>query len=215
MRSLVLSLACALALLTSIPATGQISVGSSTSRTSILVGYAAGGGGDVIARLLQPELQKMVNQTVIVENLPGAGGIIAAKKLLSNPADGHTISFGGPIESVIAPETMPAATYKSQDFRPIVALVNSRTALLARPDIPVKDAAELITWAKSQNRSISYGSFGVGNIYHLFGEQFTKATGVNTLQVPYSGGAAPLRNGMADRQSSRRGSRRAALGGTA
>ena len=113
-----------------------------------MVPYPAGGVSDVIARTLNVTLFKHLGQPVIVENLGGAGGAIAAQKVLNAPADGHIIFQGGPNELILAPLSNSAVKYKSEEFRLVQMITINPMAVLARKDLPVNNGDELIAYAK-------------------------------------------------------------------
>lgn len=158
----------------------------------ILVPYPAGGLSDVIARKVNPALGKALGQTVLVDNLGGASGSIAAQKVLNAPADGHLVFQGSPNELILAPMAMAAIKYKPEDFRQVHRVALAPMAILARPDLPATSADELAALAQKaarEGRPLSYASVGIGSFYHLLGEQLSKTLGVPLLHVPYKGGA--------------------------
>jgi tripartite-type tricarboxylate transporter receptor subunit TctC len=157
-----------------------------------MVPYPAGGVSDVIARTLNVTLSKHLGQPVIVENLGGAGGAIAAQKVLNSPADGHIIFQGGPNELILAPLSNSAVKYKSEEFRLVQMITINPMAVLARKDLPVNNGDELIAYAKKAAEAgtpMTYASVGPGSMYHLLGEHMSKQTGISMTHVPYKGGA--------------------------
>lgn len=159
---------------------------------SLVVPYPAGGGSDVVARGLTGQMTKALGQTVIVENLGGASGTIAAQKLLNTPADGHSVYVGSPNELILAPMAIAAAKFKSEDFRLVQKVGNFTLAVLVPSALPVSNMDELIAYAArraKEGKPLTYGSVGNGSIYHLLGEQLSKVTGVPMIHVPYRGGA--------------------------
>jgi tripartite-type tricarboxylate transporter receptor subunit TctC len=157
-----------------------------------MVPYPAGGVSDVIARTLNVTLAKHLGQPVIVENLGGAGGAIAAQKVLNSPADGHLIFQGGPNELILAPLSNSAVKYKSEEFRLVQMITINPMAVLARKDLPVNNGDELIAYAKKAadaGTPMTYASVGPGSMYHLLGEHMSKQTGIAMTHVPYKGGA--------------------------
>ncbi|MBU3710333.1 MAG: tripartite tricarboxylate transporter substrate binding protein [Limnohabitans sp.] len=159
---------------------------------TLMVPYPAGGVSDVIARTLNVTLAKHLGQPVIVENLGGAGGAIAAQKVLHSPADGHLIFQGGPNELILAPLSNSAVKYKSEEFRLVQMITINPMAVLARKDLPVNNGDELIAYAKKAadaGTPMTYASVGPGSMYHLLGEHMSKQTGIAMTHVPYKGGA--------------------------
>jgi tripartite-type tricarboxylate transporter receptor subunit TctC len=137
-------------------------------------------------------LSKHLGQPVIVENLGGAGGAIAAQKVLNSPADGHIIFQGGPNELILAPLSNSAVKYKSEEFRLVQMITINPMAVLARKDLPVNNGDELIAYAKKAAEAgtpMTYASVGPGSMYHLLGEHMSKQTGISMTHVPYKGGA--------------------------
>lgn len=157
---------------------------------TLMVPFPAGGASDMYARAIGPRMAKELGCTVIVENLPGASGSLAIAKVLGRAAVGDMLVVGSPTELILAPATLQSARYKPEDFRPLAMLSRSQLALYARSDLPVNSVDELVAWAKANpGTPLSYGSVGVGSIYHLAGDAFAEATGVPMTHVPYKGGA--------------------------
>ncbi len=159
---------------------------------TLMVPYPAGGVSDVIARTLNVTLAKHLGQPVIVENLGGASGAIAAQKVLNSPADGHIIFQGGPNELILAPLANSAVKYKSEEFRLVQMITINPMAVLARKDLPVNNGDELVAYAKkaaAAGTPMTYASVGPGSMYHLLGEHMSKQAGVAMTHVPYKGGA--------------------------
>jgi tripartite-type tricarboxylate transporter receptor subunit TctC len=129
---------------------------------------------------------------VIVENLGGVSGAIAAQKVLNAPADGHYVFQGSPNELILSPLANAAVKFKSEDFRLVQMIGAAQMGVYARPDIPAKNMEELIEYARKgakEGKPLTYASVGPGSFYHLLGEQFSKLTGIPMTHVPYKGGA--------------------------
>ena len=159
---------------------------------SLVVPYPAGGLSDVIARSVNNTLGKNLGQPVIVENLGGASGSIAAQKVLSGPGDGYLVFQGSPNELILAPLAMASIKFKSEDFRLIQMIATAQIAFLARKDIPATNVDELLEYARKaaqQGRPLTYASVGPGSFYHLLGEQLSKVSGIPMVHVPYKGAA--------------------------
>jgi tripartite-type tricarboxylate transporter receptor subunit TctC len=159
---------------------------------SVVVPYPAGGPSDYVARQLQPELNKALNQPVLVENIGGVGGAIGIQKVLSAPADGYQLTLATPMELVLAPLAMSAVKFKPEDMKVVGRVGITNMVLLTRKDLPANNIEELIALMKKPGaKELSYGSVGPGSLYHLIGEKFAQVTGSKMLHVPYKG-AAPL-----------------------
>jgi len=161
----------------------------------VLAAAAPGGNPDVLARLLSQRLAEMLGQPFVVENVPGAGGILAAKRVAGSAPDGYTVMINDSGALAINITMSPDATYKLADFTPITALATVPTAFVIIPDVPANTLAEFIALAKSKPGMMSFGSAGAGSIHHLTMEIFAERTGIKLLHVPYRGGSA-LVNGL-------------------
>ena len=159
---------------------------------SLIVPYPAGGPSDFFARKLQPDAAAKLGQTMIIENIGGAGGSIGMSRLLNLPADGYTLSAGSPMELVLAPMAIQGVKYKSEDFKLVAQFTTTTTILAVRNSLNVKTVDELLALArKNPGTPLSYGSVGPGSLYHLIGEKFSQLAKVEMLHVPYKG-IAPL-----------------------
>lgn len=171
------------------PAAAPAQVGQTVT---LMVPYPAGGPSDAIARNLAPAMQKAMGQTVIVENLGGASGAIAAQKLLTIPNDGRMIFQGSPNELILAPMVNTDIKIKPEQFRLVSKITENPLVLFSKHDLPVSNLDELIDYAKKQgDKGITYGSVGVGSMYHIVMEDLAKQTGIKVTHVPYKG-AAPM-----------------------
>jgi tripartite-type tricarboxylate transporter receptor subunit TctC len=162
---------------------------------TLMVPYPAGGLSDVIARKVNAAMAKELGQPVIIENLGGAGGAIAAQKVLNAPADGHYLFMGSPNELILAPLAMASVKYKPEDFRMVQRLSLAPIAIVARGNFPASNADELAAYAAKvarEGKSMTYASVGTGSFYHLLGEQMSKTLNAPMLHVPYKGGAPIL-----------------------
>ncbi len=160
----------------------------SPSKPVRIVVPIVGSTNDVLARLVAPELQKAIGQTVIVENKGGAGGNIGANEVAKSPPDGHTllIGFNGPI--AINKTLFANLPYDPQkDLAPITLMVTAAQFLVVHPSVPAKNVAELVALAKTDPKALSYGSVSVGSASHLTMEMLKSAAGVNLTHVPYKG----------------------------
>jgi tripartite-type tricarboxylate transporter receptor subunit TctC len=150
-----------------------------------------GGNPDVMARLLADKLSARFGQPFIVENMPGAGGIVAAKMVAKARPDGHVLMFGDSGNMAINPALAPNLGYDPiKDFAPVTALVALPTILSANPKVPADTLDAFIALAKKEPGKMSYGSAGAGSIHHLTMAMFAERTGIDLLHVPYRGGSA-------------------------
>ena len=155
----------------------------------ILVPFAAGGAVDVLTRLLGAKLADGLGQTVIIENRAGAGGNLASDVLAKSPPDGYTIlqTVNGIAISPSLYKTLPFDVHK--DFIAVTQLVRSQLILVATPNLPANNVAELIALAKSKPGALNYGSTGIGNPLHLTMEMLKSADGLDIQAVHYRGDA--------------------------
>jgi tripartite-type tricarboxylate transporter receptor subunit TctC len=161
-----------------------------TKPVTLMVPYPAGGLSDVIARTVNAPLGKALGQPVLVDNLGGASGSIAAQKVLNAPSDGYLLFQGSPNELIFAPLAISSVKYKPEDFRQIHRVGMAPMAIMARADLPANNADELVAYAikaAKEGKSMTYASVGIGSFYHLLGEQMSKMTGASMLHVPYKG----------------------------
>ena len=166
---------------------------------TLMVPYPPGGLSDVIARRVNAPLSKALGQPVLVDNLGGASGSIAAQKVLAAPSDGYLVFQGSPNELIFAPLAISSVKYKPEDFRQIHRVGMAPMAIMARADLPANNADELVAYAikaAKDGKSMSYGSVGIGSFYHLLGEQMSKVIGAPMLHVPYKGAADVVKDMM-------------------
>ena len=150
----------------------------------ILVGYSAGGGNDIIVRVMQPELQKGLGQTVIVENRPGAQSIIAAELAAKSAPDGYTIFMGPSGPMTINPATYSKLPYDPQrDFTPISMICSFPLIVVVDPKLPIRSIKELIAYAKANPGKSNYASSA--GIFQITTEMFKQRTGTAIEMIPY------------------------------
>ena len=153
----------------------------------IIVGLAAGGGNDIIARLIGQWLSERFGLQFVIENRPGAGTNIATEVVVRAPSDGYTLLL------VSAPAAINATLYEKlsfnfiRDIAPVASITRVPNVMVVHPSFPAKTAAEFIAHAKNNPGKISMGSPGIGSPQHVSGELFQMMTGVNLLHVPYRG----------------------------
>jgi tripartite-type tricarboxylate transporter receptor subunit TctC len=167
---------------------------------TLIVPFPAGGASDALARQVAPSLSKAMGQTVIVENITGASGTLAAQRMLSAPHDGHHIMVVSSSETIMPPLLMSSVKFQAEDFRLLVDGMSVPLALIARTGLPLNTVEELVAYARNPaNKPLSYGSLGNGSIAHLAAEHFEQLTGAKLVHVPYRGGA-PLTTDMIGNQ---------------
>ncbi|MFM9970013.1 MAG: Bug family tripartite tricarboxylate transporter substrate binding protein [Burkholderiales bacterium] len=163
------------------------------SRTiRMVLPYPAGAGGtDLVARLVAGKTGEYLGQVIVVENRPGATGIIGTEIVQRAAPDGYTLGFGTPSSHVLSVLSGKAPYDPIKDFTPIVTLTDSVFALVVHPAVPAQNVKELIDYIRKNPRKIAYGSNGMGGTFHLATENFRIAAGGNLeiVHVPYKGTA--------------------------
>jgi tripartite-type tricarboxylate transporter receptor subunit TctC len=152
----------------------------------ILVSFPAGGSSDAMARIVQPGLEKRLGQTIVIENRPGAGGMIAIDAVAKAAPDGYTVGLGGAGAlggNVALGEKMPYDPRK--DVAPVTVLSGSPFILAAPPSLPAKSVPEIVALSKQQKLAIGHG--GNGTLMHLTAEMFNQAAGTKAALIPYRG----------------------------
>src|SRR5215475_10214717 len=160
-RILAMALGCALTV--SAAAVQGQQANYPTRPVHVLAAAAPGGNPDVLGRLLSQRLAEVLGQPFIVENVPGAGGILAAKRVAGSAPDGYTVMINDSGALAINISMSPDATYTLADFTPITALTTVPTALVIIPSVPASNLSEFIALAKSKPDVMSYGSAGAGS----------------------------------------------------
>jgi len=162
---------------------------------NLMVPYPAGGPSDAIARIFSTPLGKEMGQQVLVENLGGVSGALAAQKVLAAPADGYFVFQGSPNEVILSPLANAAVKLKTEDFRLVHPVADAVMVFVTRKDLGANSVDELIALAKkSTDKPLTYGSVGVGSLYHLIMENVQGLTGTTMQHVPYKGNAPLLQD---------------------
>ncbi len=157
-----------------------------------VVGYAAGGGLDALARIVTDRLSRNLGQRVNVENRAGAGGNIAADAVATAPPDGYTMLFHD-TAMLIAPAVYSKLTYDPvKSFAPVSQICTVTLMLVAHPGLPAGSTSELIALLRANPDKYSYATPGIGTVHHLAGEMFARLAGVRIVSVPYRGAAPAL-----------------------
>jgi tripartite-type tricarboxylate transporter receptor subunit TctC len=155
----------------------------------IVVPFPAGGSFDVTARILAQRMTGPLGQSVVVENRPGGGTIIATEYVSRQPADGYTMLVTGP-SFVINPALRTKLPYDiARDFKAVSQMIALSMAIAVNPSLPVKSIKELIALAQRRAGEIAFGTSGPGTSHHLIGEAFQFAANVKLVHAPYQGGA--------------------------
>lgn len=159
----------------------------------LVVGYAAGGPVDSAARQFAPVLSRELGRQVLVDNRPGAAGLLGAEAVAKSPPDGTMLYFGASPSLTISPHVIKAlALDPMKDLVPVSPLLTYANALVVNKDLPVKSLQDLIQHAKANPGQLAYGSAGMGASNHLSGELFAKQTGTQLTHVPYKGNAPAM-----------------------
>jgi tripartite-type tricarboxylate transporter receptor subunit TctC len=166
--------------------------GFPTKPVHIYVPYSAGGAVDILARTLGDVVSKQWGQGVVIENRPGAGGVVASQALAGSPPDGHTLIVvaSGHATNPFLYEKLPYDTFK--DFTPITLLASSPNMLLVKADSPFKTLADLIAEARAKPGSLAFGHAGNGTSTHLAGELLKSLAKIDINAIPYKGGVPAI-----------------------
>jgi tripartite-type tricarboxylate transporter receptor subunit TctC len=166
----------------------------------ILVGFAPGGSTDITARIFAQELNKLWNMQVVVDNRPGASGMIGAELAAKSPPDGHTLLVSPQTSIVVAPLIFKKIPYDPvRDFATIAVIGSTPQLLVLHPSLPPRNFREFSAFVKANAKNLSYGSGGFGSTPHMAGELFNTSLKVRVTHIPYKGenpGVADLLGGQ-------------------
>ena len=163
-----------------------------------VVPYGPGGAGDVIARIVSEQLGKELGVSVVVENKPGAGGMIGAQAVATARPDGYTVLLGNTTEMVVGPYLLKSPSYETQrDFRPVALAGYLPQLLVMNPSIKATTLDEFILLAKANPGMYSYATAGTGSTAHIAGALLERLAGIKLLSVPYKGGAQAVTDVLA------------------
>jgi tripartite-type tricarboxylate transporter receptor subunit TctC len=155
---------------------------------TLVVPYAAGGGNDVMARIVGEKMSRTLGQQIVIENRPGAGGALATRQVAKASPDGYTLVIGGTGSLAVNPTLLPNVGYDvRKDFAPVGMIGSSAMIVLIHPSIPAKTIAELVALADREPGKLTYASAGVGSGIHLGAELFASMAGIKLVHVPYKG----------------------------
>ena len=191
MKVYVLAIASCIAMVGAMPSPAQPAESYPQKPVRMVVGYAAGGGADALARVVAGKLTESLGQQVLVDNRPGAGATLAADIVAKAPPDGYTLYFAD-TAILIAPSVYAKLAYDpAKSFVPIGRVALLPLVFVVNPQVPASNPQELFTVLKANPGKYSYGSSGVGTLGHLAFELLKLRAGVDIVHVPYKG-AAPI-----------------------
>lgn len=160
---------------------------------TLVVPYAAGGGNDVMARIVAEKMSKSLGQQIVIENKGGAGGSIATRQVAKSSPDGYTLGLGGTGTLAINPTLYPNVGYDPRkDFAPVGLIATSALVVLVHPGVEAKSIAELIALAKREPGKLNYASAGSGSGIHLGSELLAFMAGIKLTHIPYKGSSPAL-----------------------
>lgn len=164
-----------------------------TKPITMVTPFNAGGGTDIVARMLSDRLAKNLDQPIIVENLGGAGGMIGSEKVARSTPDGYTLLVGTAathgVNAAVTDE-MPYDTIT--DFTPVSMFASAPILVLVNPEVPVANLDELIEMGRQPGNELSFSSAGIGSVGHMAGELFNQRMGTSFLHIPYAGGSPAM-----------------------
>jgi tripartite-type tricarboxylate transporter receptor subunit TctC len=184
-------LACA-ALAAAAAGTAFAQAGYPSKPVRMVVPSSAGGGTDIVARIVAPELSKRLGQQVVIDNRPGAGTMIGIEVAAKSPPDGYTLLMG------LSTLAINSALYKKvpydpvRDFAPITQAVSSASIIVVHPSVPVKTVKELIAFARARQGQLNYASAGTGTYPHMTMELFLSMAKLKMVHIPYKGTAPAM-----------------------
>ena len=163
-----------------------------TRPITIVMPYAAGGPTDIVARLLAQRMGEAMGQPVVVTNAPGASTMIGAERVARSPADGYTLFVGSVTTFSNNPLMYRKIRYKVEDFTPISMIARTPYTLTVSPNMPVKNFAEFISWAKQRPDKVFNATTGIGASNQLLGQMLNNEAGIKMTDVPYKGSGPAL-----------------------
>ena len=161
-----------------------------TKPVRIIIGFPPGGGIDIVARMIQPKLSEGLGQAVVVENRPGANGVLGMDAAAKAAHDGHTIFLGTLGNFSVNPALYPSLPFNvEKQFTPLTQLASVSFILYTNPNVPAKTVPELVAYAKASPNPLTFSSSGSGGLPHLAGELFAAVNGIKMTHIPYKGSA--------------------------
>jgi len=182
------ALAVSIAAVSAGSSTGANAQAYPTKPVRLIVAQPPGGGNDTIARMISERIAKPLKQQVVVDNRPGASGLVAAELVSKSPPDGYTLLLGNAATLTIIPNLQKKVPYDAlRDFEAVSLIASAPMLVVVHPSVPVRTIKELIAFAKARPGELNYASNGVGSSTHLATELFRQMTSINIVHVPYKG----------------------------
>ncbi len=183
-----LPFAATVALIAGAPASAQSAADYPNKPIKMVLPFGAGGGGDVLGRLLADQMSRRLKQPIVVENRVGAAGTIGTQHVAVSAPDGYTIMIGGMTTHLLAPVTYSKLAYDPvKDFSVVGRIGTSAIVMLATPDFPANNLKEFVALARSKPNPTQYGSWGLGSTGHFCGEVLAQKAGLQLQHVPFNG----------------------------
>src|SRR6516164_5409403 len=184
---------------TALPALSRLAMAQAypTRPVRILVGFAAAGGNDIVARIIGQWLSEKLGQRFIIENRPGAGTNIATEAALRAPPDGYTLLLVSPASAINATLYENLSFNFIRDSAPVAGITSVPALMVVHPSVPAKTVTEFIAYAKASQGKVNMASAGNGSMGHISGELFKIMAAVNLVHVPYRGNGPALTDVLA------------------
>ncbi len=173
-------------------ATGLAAEWAPSKPVRFVVGFPPGGATDLVARIAQPKLTEVLGQQIVVDNRPGANGMISLELISRAEPDGHTVGIGHIGGLIISPTIQKVPYDPHRDFAAVGMMVTLQNIIITHPAVPVKSLREFIALAKSKQGQLNYASSGVGSPGHLAGVLLESMTDTPMTHIPYKGGAPAI-----------------------
>jgi len=173
-------------------ATGLAAEWAPSKPVRFVVGFPPGGATDLVARIAQPKLTEVLGQQIVVDNRPGANGMISLELISRAEPDGHTVGIGHIGGLIISPTIQKVPYDPHRDFAAVGMMVTLQNIIITHPAVPVKSLKEFIALAKSKQGQLNYASSGVGSPGHLAGVLLESMTHTPMTHIPYKGGAPAI-----------------------
>jgi tripartite-type tricarboxylate transporter receptor subunit TctC len=189
---------CVVPVLTLCGTTAALAQVYPTHALHIVIGFPPGGAIDTIARVIAPKMAAELGQSVVVENKPGAGGVIGMQAVARAEPDGYTIFMGTMGNFSITPAITKDLPYNvTKDFAPVTEVASSGFVIYVNPQLPIKTVSNLIAYAKANPAGVNFSSSGNGGLPHMAGEMFASTAGIKMTHVPYKGSSPSVNDVVA------------------
>jgi tripartite-type tricarboxylate transporter receptor subunit TctC len=189
---------CVVPVLTLCGTTAALAQDYPTHALHIVIGFPPGGAIDTIARVIAPKMAAELGQSVVVENKPGAGGVIGMQAVARAEPDGYTIFMGTMGNFSITPAITKDLPYNvTKDFAPVTEVASSGFVIYVNPQLPIKTVSDLIAYAKANPAGVNFSSSGNGGLPHMAGEMFASTAGIKMTHVPYKGSSPSVNDVVA------------------